>query len=91
MADFGQTALVSSLTDFGQWWASPTLAKPTLANFSVLVFWPNFANPKDVVVMFVVVVVGLDSPGPPDAGPFLCRTPLTRTAQNFAVEFQWCF
>ena len=23
----------------------PTLAKPTLANFNVLVFWPNFLNP----------------------------------------------
>ena len=77
------------------------LAKPTLANFSVLVFWPNFLNPKKtppkdpnpnwgeggrpfgappfgpiysgfgvVVVMVVVVIVGLDFPGPP-AGPLL--------------------
>ena len=28
------------------WWSWPTLAKPSLASFSVLVFWPNFLNPK---------------------------------------------
>ena len=81
----------------GSW---PTLAKPTLANFSVLVFWPNFVDGGYcccvvavvllllcccfvfvvVVVVFVVVVVvvvwfclvvvvGLDSAGPPSAGP----------------------
>ena len=27
-------------------WSWPTLAKPTLANFSVSVFWPKFLNKK---------------------------------------------
>ena len=64
----------------------PILPKPTLANFSVSVFWPNFPHLFWVwrcVVMVVVVVVGLDCPGPPSARPPLrCRT-----AQNFALFF----
>ena len=35
----------------------PTLANPTLANFSVLVFWPNFVVDGGCFVFVVVVVV----------------------------------
>ena len=35
--------------------------------------------------MVVVVVVGLDFPGPPSARLLLRWTPLRRTAQNFAL------
>ena len=41
LTDFGQT-------DFGQYecFNVTDFGKPTLTNFSVLVFWPNFRNPK---------------------------------------------
>ena len=61
-------------------WSWPTLAKPTLANFSVQCFWPNFLVLLlwwwcgCVVVVVVVVVAGTTfrrTPPPPKISLFL--------------------
>ena len=51
--------------------ARPTLAKPTLAKFSVIVFWPNFLNPKNPTPkdFFPNLGEGADPSGPHPSGP----------------------